>query len=174
MNIKSIHSISSNKGIQAIIGFLRQGVSPKKLALSVAIGIALGFFPFLGLTTVFSALAAITLRLNMPAIQLVNYLMYPIQIALYIPLIGLGDLIFDVAPFPFTLGQILEQLEKDLFGTLNILWLANLRGILAWLIFSFPVGFSVYHISLFFFKKVLPKANTGTEPPLSAASSLAA
>ncbi|MDW7690542.1 DUF2062 domain-containing protein [Flammeovirgaceae bacterium SG7u.132] len=174
MNIKGIHRISSNKGIQAIIGFLRQGISPKKLALSVAIGIALGFFPFLGLTTVFSALAAITLRLNMPTIQLVNYLMYPIQIALYIPLISLGDFMFDAAPFPFTLGQIFEQLEKDLFGTINTLWLANLRGILAWLIFSFPVGFSAYHISLFLFKKALPKTNSDTEPPLSTASSLAA
>ena len=63
--------------VRPIIELLRQGVTPDKLALSLALGVALGIFPALGWTTALCAIAALVLRLNLPAIQIVNYFMYP-------------------------------------------------------------------------------------------------
>ena len=59
--------------VDPLLSLLRQGLSPERLALSVAVGIALGVLPVLGTTTLLCTLAAILFRLNVPAMQLVNY-----------------------------------------------------------------------------------------------------
>ena len=59
-----------------IVDLLRQGITPEKIALSIALGAVLGIFPVLGSTTLLCAAAAFILRLNMPAIQVVNFLIY--------------------------------------------------------------------------------------------------
>jgi uncharacterized protein (DUF2062 family) len=70
-----------------------EGLSPETIALVVAVGFALGIFPICGLPTILCALAAAILRLNLPAIQLMNQLSSPFQFALLIPLTRLGALI---------------------------------------------------------------------------------
>src|SRR5262249_21127692 len=62
-----------------ILELLIEGVTPEKIALSLALGAAFGVFPALGWTTTLCAVLAFALKLNLPAIQLVNYLMYPVQ-----------------------------------------------------------------------------------------------
>jgi hypothetical protein len=68
--------------VQPFIKLLCQGLSPERLALSVAVGIAVGVFPIFGTTTMLCAPVAILFRLNIPAVQLVNYLVFPLQILL--------------------------------------------------------------------------------------------
>ena len=82
------------KLVWPLLDLLRQGVSPGKIALSLALGVALGVFPVLGSTTTLCALAAFALQLNLPAIQIVNYFVYPLQIALLIPFFRLGEKLF--------------------------------------------------------------------------------
>jgi hypothetical protein len=43
--------------VQPVIDLLTQGISPEKIALSLAFGIVLGVFPVLGSTTLLCALA---------------------------------------------------------------------------------------------------------------------
>ncbi len=59
--------------VQPVVALLTQGVTPEKIALSLAMGIGLGIFPVLGSTTLLCAAAAIIFRLNLPAIQLINF-----------------------------------------------------------------------------------------------------
>lgn len=47
-------------------------------------------------------------RLNQPAIQLVNWVVYPLQFALLIPLIRMGEWIFAARPAGISLAQILK------------------------------------------------------------------
>src|SRR5579872_6178647 len=89
--------------VEPLLSLLRQGLSPERLALSVALGIALGVFPVLGTTTLLCGLAAILFRLNVPAMQLVNYLVFSLQLALLIPFIRLGELLYGADPAPLTL-----------------------------------------------------------------------
>ena len=65
---------------------LGEGLSVEKISLCIALGTALGIFPVVGSTTLMSAIAALVLRLNLPAIQAVNYLVYPLQLVLLAPL----------------------------------------------------------------------------------------
>ena len=48
---------------------LRMGMSPRRLALTLALGFAIGCLPVIGIPTALCAILAVTLRLNFPAIQ---------------------------------------------------------------------------------------------------------
>jgi len=65
------------KLVRPILDLLQQGVTPEKIALSVALGAAIGVFPALGWTTILCAIVALVWKLNLPAIQIINYFMYP-------------------------------------------------------------------------------------------------
>ena len=77
---------------------LRQGVAPEKLAWSVALGIAFGCFPIFGVTTLLCIVFGVALGLNHPAIQVFNHLCAPLQLALMLPFIRLGDRLLGLGP----------------------------------------------------------------------------
>lgn len=86
--------------VAPIAAQLRQGITPEKLALTLALGGALGLFPILGASTLLCGIAAVWLRLNQPIIQLVNYLVYPLQLLLLIPFYRAGEWLFRSPPVP--------------------------------------------------------------------------
>ena len=126
---------------------LTQGVSPGRLALALALGGALGVLPVLGATTAACAVAAAALRLNQPAIQVANYLAYPLQLALYLPLFQAGAWLFGEPPVPFPLEQPRAELAADLLGTVARYATANLRALAAWALLA-PVGAAVLYAAL--------------------------
>jgi uncharacterized protein (DUF2062 family) len=62
-------AVPSQRRLKPFIQLLRQGVSPEKIALAIILGMILGVTPVLGSTLVLCTVAAILLRLNLPAIQ---------------------------------------------------------------------------------------------------------
>lgn len=111
---------------------LTQGVTPERLALALALGVVLGTFPVLGATTALCAVAGVALRLNQPAIQIANYVAYPLQLALFLPLFRAGAWLFGAPPVAFTLEEVRAALERDLAGTVAVYAGANLRAVVAW------------------------------------------
>jgi uncharacterized protein (DUF2062 family) len=77
---------------------LTQGVTPRKLALSIAVGSALALFPILGTTTTLCVIAGIALRLNQPVIQGVNALCTFVYFPLIVVFVRLGDLFAGSGP----------------------------------------------------------------------------
>ena len=78
--------------------WLRQGMSPRRLALTLALGFAIGCIPVLGVPTVLCAGLAVLLGLNQPAIQAANYAAMPLQLILIVPFMRLGKWMFDFSP----------------------------------------------------------------------------
>lgn len=115
-----------------ITELLRQGVTPEKMALSLALGVALGVFPVLGTTTALCAVAAFAWRLNLPAIQVVNYFVYPLQIALLIPFFRLGEKLFGAPHLPLSIGQILATVHASFWSATRFLWTTIWHGAVAW------------------------------------------
>lgn len=74
--------------------WLRQGVTPRRLALTLALGFAIGCIPVIGVPTALCAVLALGLKLNLPAIQAANYLAMPAQILLIVPFARLGGWLF--------------------------------------------------------------------------------
>jgi uncharacterized protein (DUF2062 family) len=78
--------------------WLRQGIAPRRLALTLALGFAIGCIPVMGIPTLVCAALAVGLRLNLPAIQAANYIAMPFQVALIFPFVRLGGWLFSAAP----------------------------------------------------------------------------
>ena len=130
--------------VAPILALLTQGVTPEKIALSLAFGIALGIFPVLGSTTVVCAAAALVFGLNLPAIQLVNWLIYPMQLFLLVPFIRMGEKLFRVASLQFSLAQILTMVRADLPHAVSTLWRAEVHAICGWSLTGPPAIFLLY------------------------------
>jgi uncharacterized protein (DUF2062 family) len=115
-----------------ILDLLRQGVTPEKIALSVALGAALGVFPAIGGTTALCAIAALVLRLNLPAIQIVNYFVYPAQIALLIPFFRVGEKLFRAPHLPISVLQMHAMIRADRWAAIRLLWTTTWHAIAVW------------------------------------------
>lgn len=107
-------------------------MTPEKIALSVALGAALGVFPAVGWTTALCAIAAIVFRLNLPAIQIVNYFMYPAQIALLVPFFRLGEKLFRAPRLPLSVPEISALIHASAWRAIRLLWTTTWHAIVAW------------------------------------------
>jgi hypothetical protein len=127
--------------VQPLLQLLRMGITPEKIALSLAFGMALGTFPVLGSTTILCTLAVFLFGLNFPAIQIVNYFVYPLQLALLVPLLRAGRILFREPPLPFKLADILAMIRVNPSSAIRVLWIATLHAIVAWAIVAVPMIF---------------------------------
>jgi uncharacterized protein (DUF2062 family) len=115
-----------------VVAAMDQGHTPEKIALSVALGITLGLFPIFGTTTLLCVGAAVALRLNHPAIQITNQLMYLVQIPLIVVFIRMGESMLGVAPSPFSAASMLAELRAHPILVFERFGAAGLHGILGW------------------------------------------
>jgi len=130
-----------------IVELLRQGVTPEKMALSLALGVALGVFPVLGTTTALCALAGLALRLNLPAIQIVNYFVYPLQIALLIPFFRLGEKLFGAPHLALSVTQILAMVHASYWGAARFLWTTIWHAAAVWCLIA-PIFVTLTYVIL--------------------------
>jgi uncharacterized protein (DUF2062 family) len=130
--------------IRPVIDLLRQGVTPEKLALSLVFGITLGVFPVLGSTTALCAIAALAFRLNLPAIQVVNYFVYPLQIALLIPFFRSGEKLFGVQHLPLSVPQIYSMIHASMTGAVRALWTTTWHAIVVWALLAPVAAITLY------------------------------
>jgi hypothetical protein len=114
---------------------LTQGITPEKIALSLAFGIVLGVFPLLGSTTILCA-----------AIQLVNYLAYPLQLLFLVPFIRVGERLFGAARSQLSLAQMLTMAHADFPHAVASLWVAGVHSMSAWLLIGPPAIVLLYFV----------------------------
>jgi len=120
------------------------GLTPRKLALTLCIGTALGIMPLLWGTTLICVLLAHIFKLNQVALQSVNYLLYPLQLALLAPFFKLGSSIFPWGP-PLP-SHIFATVISDPGSSLNILGWITIKSLAAWLVTVLPSSLLVYGI----------------------------
>lgn len=140
--------------LKAIKKIILTGTSVEKLALSVVIGILVGIVPLLGLVTGIATVIAVVLRLNMAAIQLAHYIIYPFQLILFVPFIKAGQLFFGDASAAISVMELMHMFKADFLGTMKSFWLLNLGGLLAWLMISIPTGFIMYYMFVRVFRQL--------------------
>ncbi len=131
-----------------IVAQLTQGITPEKIALTVAVGSALALFPILGTTTLLCFLVGLALRLNQPIIQLINQAFWPIHVPVIFACVRLGDRIFGVPHHKFSIRQMQELLWSDPAKFFQNFGLTALHATVAWAILApFYIG-AVYYLAL--------------------------
>ena len=138
---------------------LRQGTSPKGLALSATLGITVGLFPVLGITSWLIPIIALRMRLNLALMLALSYLAWPLQIVLIIPFLRFGEWIWQMPPFPISLEKLQMAFEASFLGALNDFWVANLVAAGGWLVAIVPTGVLLYYILLPVFRHTWRKQN---------------
>ena len=116
--------------------WLRQGISPRRLALTMALGFAIGCIPVLGVTTTLCVLVALALRLNLPVIQAANWAAAPLQLVLIVPFVRLGGRLFtsgshraiEIGSLLHTSPLVMISQVSGMFG----------QALLAWLLIAVP------------------------------------
>lgn len=152
--MKRIRTVFADKIGKPMLALLRQGTSPDRLAASVALGAVVGIFPLVGVTTAACAALALLLRLNLPAIQLANYLVYPLQLVLLIPFIHLGSAFFQ-APVPsLSLQELTALFEENFWAAIASFFAAFARAAVVWVGVSIPAFAAVFFSLVFFFRRI--------------------
>ena len=128
---QSLDAIRDSAGL-----WLRQGISPRRLALTLALGCAIGCIPVVGIPTVVCAGLALALRLNVPAIQAANYAVMPLQLVLIVPFVRLGGwLIASSSNQALTAGVLRHTSPLRLVTEMGSL--AG-QALLAWVVIAVP------------------------------------
>src|SRR5215469_5502642 len=133
--------------VALVIAQLVQGVTPQKIALSIALGISLGVFPILGTTTMLCAIAALRLKLNQPIIQLVNWLVYPLQLGLMLVFVRIGQWITHAPQMSLSIPELVQTLHDSPFKFMQEFGISALQGVLAWL-FIAPIFTAIVFFAL--------------------------
>jgi uncharacterized protein (DUF2062 family) len=126
--------VTNYRWLKPFIQLLRQGVSPEKIALTIALGIILGVTPVLGSTMLLCTLAAVVLRLNLAAIQLVNGVVYPLQFILLIPFYRLGAWMFGADASTISPSGVTALIRESVGNAIRTLWVVTMHALLAWLV----------------------------------------
>jgi uncharacterized protein (DUF2062 family) len=132
--------------LDPILALLRQGITPRELALSLAFGLGIGIFPVLGVSTPLLTVIALTMRLNLPAIQLVNYLVSPLQLLLIIPFVRVGEHLLGSAPQPLSISAGLEILGRGALQAVVVLWSAIVHAAIGWVALGPVLIFLLYRM----------------------------
>ncbi len=134
--------------IEPLLTQLRQGISPRELSLSLALGTGFGIYPLLGASTPLCLVAGLWLRLNQPVIQLVNYLVYPLQLLLLIPFLRAGEWLWRAPPVPIIdVMALVGRFEADPRQFLIDYGLVGLYGLSVWLLLLAPTAVLIYTLS---------------------------
>jgi uncharacterized protein (DUF2062 family) len=123
-----------------VLGQLRQGSSPERLAWSVAAGATLSTFPILGTATLLCFIAGTTFKLNHVTLQAVNYLFTPAQLAAIPVLIWIGETLCGIPHITFNPVKIAEEFATDRPAFFQAYGASGLAGIVVWLVLA-PILF---------------------------------
>lgn len=131
------------KLLKPLLVLLTQGISPKSLALCVAIGVVVGNIPVLGVSTILCTVVALIFRLNLPAIQLVQAAMAPTQLLLIIPFVRLGEWLMHDPAQAVTIKAAFALMAQGIWHSVIVLKDAILHGTVAW---ALVAPFSIYFV----------------------------
>lgn len=135
-NVREMVGRFSDSIKRKVAVWLCQGISPRRLALTLALGFAIGCFPVVGIPTAMCAVLALALKLNLPVIEAANYIVMPLQFVLIVPFVRLGGWLFVSGPNQAPkLGALLHASPLNLLSQLG-----GLVGhaMLAWLVIAIP------------------------------------
>lgn len=126
---------------------LTQGTSPDKIALTIAVGVAAGVFPFLGFTTLLCFLVALALRLNQPIIQVINQLLWPVHLAMVVVYVRFGAWLYGAVALPFDPAEITHLFlhsQREFWARFGLM---GLHALTAWLI-TVPIIIAGFYFPL--------------------------
>ena len=117
--------------LRPLLRALRGGVTPRRLAWSLALGMVVGINPSVGLTTLLVVVAAWVFGLSKFASVLGSHVVAPLHLLLFIPFIDLGVHLFHTRKLPMDRRQ-LEHLSHHPLRLLHEIWQWEWHALIVW------------------------------------------
>jgi uncharacterized protein (DUF2062 family) len=117
--------------LRPLLRQLRGGVTPRRLAWSLALGVVVGINPSIGLATLAVALIAWAFGLNQVASQIGLHAVTPLHLLLFLPFIELGVYLFHTSRLPLSHKQI-EHLSHHPWRLLHDIWQWEWHALVVW------------------------------------------
>jgi uncharacterized protein (DUF2062 family) len=80
--------------VHPLLALLTQGVTPDKLAATLAVGTVCSLFPFLGTTAALNLGVGLWLRMNQPVLQTLNQLLGPLHVIMILVYVRIGEVLW--------------------------------------------------------------------------------
>lgn len=117
--------------LRPLLRVLRGGVTPRRLAWSLALGMVVGINPSVGLTTLLVVLVAWTFGLSKLASLLGTHVVAPLHLLLFIPFIQIGVHLFHTRQLPMDRKQ-LEHLSHHPLRLFHEIWQWEWHALIIW------------------------------------------
>jgi uncharacterized protein (DUF2062 family) len=117
--------------LRPLLRQLRAGVTPRRLAWSLALGVVVGINPSVGLTTLVVVLIAWAFGLNQIASQIGTHAVTPLHLLLFLPFIELGVHLFHTRRLPLNRQQI-EHLSHHPWRLFHEIWRWEWHALVVW------------------------------------------
>ena len=137
------------KKLKELKNLLSQGLEPNQIAWCISLGLVCGVFPVMGTTTILVGLVALAFRLNIVLIQLIHWLISPLQLLLLIPFFQLGQTWFGGEGKGIDMELIQSAWEKGWLDALILFVNLHQQAVLVWLIFAIPSVLIIFLLSKF-------------------------
>ena len=125
--------------VDPIIAQITQGVTPDRIAFTLAVGSGVSMFPFLGFTSLLNLAVGLRLRLNQPILQTLNQLLGPLHLIMIIIYVRVGEAIWGAERIPFSIPVLLDTLRhQPISEFLHRFGWASIHALTAWVI-SLPL-----------------------------------
>ena len=127
---------------------LVQGVAPDQIAATLAVGTACSLFPIFGITSLVNLGVGLSLRMNQPILQALNQVLGPLQLALILIYVRVGEFIWQSVERQLTLTEMLREFrERSLWDFLQQFSWAGVHALTAWLLTS-PLLIGIIYFAL--------------------------
>ena len=117
--------------LRPLLRQLRGGVTPRRLAWSLALGVVIGINPTVGVTSALVVMIAWVFGLNQVASQIGAHAVTPLHLLLFIPFIELGVHLFHTRRLPLNRGQI-EHLGHHPLRLIRDIWQWEWHALIVW------------------------------------------
>lgn len=131
-----------------IVAQLTQGLTPQKIAMTIAIGSAIAMFPILGTTTLICLAVGIVMRLNQPIIQAVNYACTPLHLTFIVFAFKGGERLFGTAHTRLEFRGMMRMVHEHPMDFVATYSLTALHAIIIWAILVPFWATVVYYVAL--------------------------
>ena len=120
--------------VDPLLGQLTRGVTPDRLAATLAVGSVCSLFPFLGTTSALNLGVGLWLRMNQPVLQGLNQLLGPVQVAMILVYVRIGEWIWRAPEADrFSIGEMIRAFgELSWSGFLQRFGRAGWHAFTAW------------------------------------------
>lgn len=132
--------------VRPLRGLLTQGISPERIAATLATGTVCTLCPIFGTTTLLNIAAGVWLRMNHAILQALNQLLGPLQLVMIVVYVRFGSWVFGGGNRDeFSLHEVKRAFQEAPFTELvEKFGLAGWYGFLAWIVTA-PVLFGVVY-----------------------------